>query len=233
MINGRYVRQSIMPYFNEKAQAKLKESTVAVVGCGGLGSLNIFYLASIGIGKLILVDDDVVTISNLNRQIIHNELDLEDFKVNSAARKVNNLNSQVQVIKKKLRITPNNCQKVLKTADLIIDAVDNYQTRYTLDEYAFDKNIPIVFGGVEGFNGFIYAKPSNRFPRYNEIFKNQRKTSHKSPIGVYGAGVGIVSAIQCNEAIKILVNPDCDATKIFSLDMKKDNFGIIEIEENE
>lgn len=196
----RYKRQRIMPYFNDQKQNAIHNSCIGVVGCGGLGSLNILYLASLGIGQ---------------------------FKVDSAYHRVKELNSTINMKVYRERLTYNNCRDVLKECDIIVDAVDNINTRKLLDDYTCKYNIPIVFAAVEGFHGFIYPKPSNQFPRYSSIFKYTE--NEKKEIGVYGAGVGIVSSIQCNEVIKLIGNTN-NITNIICIDMLSDSFGITRLE---
>ena len=223
----RYKRQRIMPYFNDQKQNAIHNSCIGVVGCGGLGSLNILYLASLGIGNLILIDDDKVSLSNLNRQIIHDESNIGQFKVDSAYHRVKELNSTINMKVYRERLTYNNCREVLKECDIIVDAVDNINTRKLLDDYTYKYNIPIVFAAVEGFHGFIYPKPSNQFPRYSSIFKYTE--NEKKEICVYGDGVGIVSSIQCNEVIKLIGNTN-NITNIICIDMLSDSFGITRLE---
>lgn len=226
--NIRYERQLIMPEIGQIGQSRLSPKTVAIIGCGGLGSLNILYLAAIGIGKLILVDDDIVEESNLNRQLVHNIHDIGEKKVLSAAQKIHLLNPNVEVKAVDQKLSATNIDAFLKEADIIVDAVDNLETRYLLDEYSTKKCKPIVFAAVEGFKGFIYTKLRKKSIPYTKLFPTNPQP-RKGKIGVFGAGVGIVSSVECVEVIKYLLEKE-NCSKIINIDMLANNQEVIELD---
>lgn len=226
-MNSRYERQLIMDEIGENGQQKLHDKKVAIIGCGGLGSLNIYYFASIGVGHILLVDDDKVEMTNLNRQIIHTVNDIGRFKVDSAEESILKLNPDIHVIKEYRRLTSENADSILTNVDIIIDAVDNIETRYTLDDYCNKTDKPIIFAAVEGFKGFVYVKTSNKSPDYSTIFPIPPRHA-KRKIGVFGAGVGVVSSVECVEGVKILLDMAI-SSKILNMDLMKNYFEEIDV----
>lgn len=213
----RYRRQLIMNEIGETGQKKIEQTTVAIVGCGGLGSLNIYYLAALGIKRLILIDDDKVEESNLNRQIIHDFDSLQQYKAHSAREKVKRLNSNVQVTTCCERLNQDNINDILADADIIVDAVDNLETRYFLDEYCSTYNKPVIFAAVEGFNGSIYARLTNKMKPYSEIFRKSK--IKKREIGVAGAAVGVISSLQCTEVLKYIIANEPSYNSLLSINL--------------
>jgi len=130
----RYSRHIILPEVGGKGQKKLLESSVLIIGAGGLGSPSAYYLGAAGIGKIGIIDGDVVELSNLQRQIIHSTTDLGKPKVESAKETINKLNNDVNVITYKDRINSGNIMKIIKDYDLILDGCDNFPTRYLVND---------------------------------------------------------------------------------------------------
>ncbi|EPU1811167.1 HesA/MoeB/ThiF family protein [Listeria monocytogenes] len=206
-----------MDEIGKAGQQKIEDTTIAIIGCGGLGSANIYNLAALGIKKIILIDNDKVELSNLNRQYIHNHDDLGKFKAQSAQEKVNKLNNNVETVISCKRLDESNIVELLSDADIIIDAVDNIETRYLLDEYCTKYDKPVFFGAVEGFYGTIYARLSTKMKPYSAIF-NKTKAA-KREIGVVGAAVSVISSIQCTEVLKYIVLERKENSMLLHIDL--------------
>jgi len=202
IMRERYARQISMEGFGQKAQDQLASSCVAVVGIGGLGSPACQYLAAVGVGKLILVDDQKVEESNLNRQVLHFEEDarLPRYKVESARIKLKALNSEIMIEALPMKIEEDNVY-VLENADLVLDCLDNPKSRYILNRHCLSKRIPLVHGAVEGAAGHVFTVvpggPCLRcaFPKLTPRYK---------PVPVLGAAAGVIGCMQAMEAIKLI-----------------------------
>jgi adenylyltransferase/sulfurtransferase len=151
----RYDRQLIMENIGEEGQKKLKQAHVFIAGAGGLGSPLSILLATAGIGKLRIVDHGAVELSNLNRQILYGNEDLGKTKVLCAQKALERLNPYIQVEAIKSTIQINNVDKLVGPCGIIVDALDNFATRYLLNEVAFQRGIPLVHGGVQEFYGQV------------------------------------------------------------------------------
>ena len=198
----RYDRQILYPAFGEEGQRKLKQAHVLIAGVGGLGSPVAIYLASAGVGKLTLVDCDAVELSNLNRQILHWEADIGEQKVTSAARKLEKLNSTVEVNSHAVRITPENYSGLLQGVDLVMDCMDNMATRFVLNEGCIKAGIPLIHGGIYGMMGEITTIIPGQTPCFECIFP--RDVEGKSPFPVFGFTPALIASLQVMEAIKLL-----------------------------
>ena len=197
----RYNRQILIRGFGETGQEKLKNSTVFVAGAGGLGSPVATYLAVAGIGHIVLVDMDVVDLSNLNRQILHWDENVEQYKVKSAEVKLNGINPTIKVTPLQVKITEENVLNLTKGADLIIDAMDNYPTRYLLNQAAITYNIPLIHASVWGLEGRITTIIPGKTPCLKCL------VPEAPPIEVFpvlGATPGVIGTLQVTEAIKLL-----------------------------
>lgn len=148
----RYDRQLKLSGFGTAEQQKLQGAHVLVVGLGGLGSPVATYLAAAGIGQLTLVDGDEVALHNLHRQVLYHENDTNQLKVNTAANRLSRMNSEIQIHSISERLTSDNADELIKTADLIVDGTDNLQTRYVINQACLRHEKPWVFAAVSGFN---------------------------------------------------------------------------------
>lgn len=166
----RYSRHIKIPEIGEEGQQQLLASRALLVGAGGLGSPAGYYLAAAGVGTLGIVDDDVVERSNLQRQILHTDEDVGQPKVESAERRINQLNPDVEVVKHQTRLNDDNVRDLLDGYDIIIDGADNFPTRYTVNEAAMDMGIPIVHGSIFRFEGQVTTFLPNSGPCYKCLF---------------------------------------------------------------
>ena len=196
----RYDRQ--IRLLGEDGQEKLKDAKVFIAGAGGLGCPISIYLAAAGIGKINLVDKDIVALSNLNRQILHWEKDVDREKAISAREKLTEINSDIKIDAKSETITEDNASDLVADADLIIDAMDNFPTRYLLNRTALVKGIPFVHGAINGFHGQATTVLPGESACLRCIF---REAPPPSVFPVLGVTPGIIGLIQASEAIKYIV----------------------------
>ena len=204
--HARYSRQTILPEFGPEGQLKLQAAKVLVVGAGGLGCPILQYLAAAGMGEIGIIDDDVVTLSNLHRQILYNEADLGKSKATVAKTKLEFLNPHVRLTAYNDRLTTQNASKIFQNYDLIIDGSDNFETRYLVNDTCVAINKPLVFGSIYKFEGQVSVFNYNAGPNYRDLYPtapDPGETPNCSDIGVLGVLAGVVGLYMANEAIKI------------------------------
>jgi molybdopterin/thiamine biosynthesis adenylyltransferase len=210
----RYMRHILLPEIGGSGQQRLKTARVLVIGAGGLGSPVLEYLAGAGVGTLVIVDDDVVSVSNLQRQIIHSTSNVGTRKVDSAVARIAEINPHVSVLAHPSRFAPENADGLLQGVDLVIDGSDNFATRYLAADMAEDAKIPLVTGAVGRFDGSLTVLkpyevgPDGRLlPRYRDLFP-EIPPDGMLPVcaetGVIGALTGVIGTLMAMEAIKIL-----------------------------
>jgi len=203
----RYSRQILMPEFDIEGQEKLRKATVLVVGLGGLGSPVALYLAAAGIGKLVLADGDNVDLSNLQRQIAHRTEDIGRNKAQSAAEAIAALNPEVATEVVAQTLTEEDMASLVGTADLVVDATDNYPVRYALNRGCIAAKIPLVSAAaVRGEGQITVFDPANGGPCYRCLYPEQgaQTALSCSESGVLAPVVGILGSMQAMEAIKVL-----------------------------
>ena len=200
---NRYERQICIGEIGAAGQAKIKQARICICGAGGLGSPVAIYLAAAGIGTITLVDRDRVTLSNLNRQILHHQTDIGRYKVDSAKGKLNRLNSHVIVNTRQINITKENVTGLVSGHDVIIDALDNLETRYTLNKAAQELNIPFIHGAVSGFEGRIMTVMPGYSTCLRCLYHGPVEPSPATP--VIGVTPAVIGALQATEAIKCIV----------------------------
>jgi len=203
----RYSRQILLPGFDEDKQQTLLDSHVIIMGLGGLGSPVAMYLAAAGIGKLTLVDFDHVDLSNLQRQIIHTTHSLKQAKVDSAATAINNLNPQVNTVCINRKLAQDELESQLNSADLMVDATDNFATRFMINRACHNTLTPLVSGAAIRMEGqvsvFDFKNPNS--PCYRCLYdEDGEENTSCSENGVMAPMVGIIGSIQAMEAIKLL-----------------------------
>jgi len=198
----RYRRQIYYPYLGEEGQDKLKRSHVVVAGVGGLGSPNAIYLAAAGIGRLTIIDYDVVSLSNLNRQILHYDQDVGREKVVSAYEKLGRLNPTVMVRPLNARIDEANAANLIAGADLVIDGLDNFETRLIVNKTCVDLGIPFIHGGIHSLMGEVTTIIPGKTPCYACLC--QEIPEQEEEIPVLGPLPGVIACVQVMEAIKYL-----------------------------
>ncbi|MDP6525176.1 MAG: molybdopterin-synthase adenylyltransferase MoeB [Kiritimatiellia bacterium] len=203
----RYARHIALEGFGFQAQQTLLKSSVLLVGAGGLGSPATIYLAAAGIGRIGIIDDDVVDLSNLQRQIIHRTCDTGVTKVESAERAILDCNPGIQVDTFDERFTESNARELVGSYDLVIDGADNFPTRYLINDAAYLEKRPVVHGSIYHFEGqaAVFNPPAG--PCYRCIFPDPPKPGTVpscAEAGVLGVLPGIIGVVEATEAIKIL-----------------------------
>ena len=205
----RYARHIMLPEVGERGQEKLLKARVLCLGAGGLGSPAALYLAAAGVGTLGIIDADVVDASNLQRQILHGTSTVGVPKVESAKQRLNDLNPDVNVIAYQERLTSENIDRVLADGwDVIGDGLDNFPTRYLINDASVWKNIPVVHGSIFRFDGQVTTFWPGHGPCYRCLYP-EPPPAHLAPscaeAGVFGILPGIVGTAQATEAIKLIL----------------------------
>lgn len=203
----RYSRHLVLPEFGINAQTRLKSSKVVIVGAGGLGCPVILYLSAAGIGRLTIIDDDKVSLSNLQRQVLFTEEDINKSKSHCAAERLKKINPEIIVVSINQRLTALNAFNLLSGNDLVIDCTDNFSTRYLINDACVLLNIPFVYGSVFRFEGQVSVFNFNNGPNYRDLYPTPPKPDtvpNCEQSGVLGALTGIIGSFQSLEALKIL-----------------------------
>ena len=205
---ARYSRHLLLPQVGEEGQRRLTTSKVLVIGAGGLGSPSALYLAAAGVGTLGIVDSDVVDVTNLQRQILHNTDRLGRRKVDSARQTLNALNPLVEVVAIPERLTADNAFDLVDGYDVVVDGADNFPTRYLLNDVSLHVRIPVVHGSVFRFEGQASVFAPYAGPCYRCLFPEPpppELAPSCSEAGVLGVVPGIIGSIQAAETIKLLL----------------------------
>ncbi|NJD56008.1 MAG: HesA/MoeB/ThiF family protein [Nitrospirae bacterium] len=197
----RYTRQMMMEGWGEETQQKIKDSTVFIAGAGGLGSPVSIYLAVAGVGNIRVCDFDSPDWSNLNRQILHNHGRIGVNKAVSAKQTLEELNPDITVIAFTDKIVAENVDELVGDSVLILDCMDNFPTRYLLNECAIRKKIPMVHGSIWGLDGRLTFIQSPETPCLRCYFP---ESPPKEVFPVLGATPGVIGTLQAMEAIKFL-----------------------------
>jgi molybdopterin/thiamine biosynthesis adenylyltransferase len=191
-----------------EGQERILQSHVLVIGAGGLGSPVVLYLASAGVGRITLVDDDVVDVTNLQRQIAHTLSDVGEYKANSAMKKIANINADVQVIPVLQRADAVMLDGLVAQADVVIDCCDNFATRHAINAACVQHHKPLVSGAAIRFDGQITVFDSrvDASPCYACIFPPDASLEETrcATMGVFAPLVGIIGAMQAAEALKLI-----------------------------
>ena len=204
----RYERQLILPEIGEAGQARLAASAVGIVGVGGLGSPVAQYLAAAGVGRLVLVDDDVVEEVNLNRQVIHRMATVGAPKTESAAAALRALNPAVAVETRTGRLTAATGPAMLRGVDLIVDCCDSHATRYDISATAVALGVPVVHGSVIRWEGVVTVLHHRGGPCYRCLFPvppDPALFATAKTDCVVGPICGVVGSLQAMEAVKVLL----------------------------
>ncbi|MGZ4419427.1 MAG: molybdopterin-synthase adenylyltransferase MoeB [Gaiellaceae bacterium] len=204
---ARYSRHLLIPEVGEEGQLKLLDSKVLLIGAGGLGSPASLYLAAAGVGRIGIVDADVVDESNLQRQIVHSTDSLGEPKVESAKRTIEALNPDVEVVAYKERLTSENVERILADGwDVIVDGADNFPTRYLVNDASIWHKIPVVHGSIYRFEGQVTVFKPHEGPCYRCLFPTPPPPELAPSCaegGVLGVLPGVIGSLQASEALKL------------------------------
>ena len=203
----RYDRQMILPEIGEEGQKKLLNAKVLIVGVGGLGSPIALYLAGAGVGCIGLLDDDVVRISNLQRQVLYSEKELGKSKAVCAAERLSALNSEIKVQSYSTRLTEDNAFDIIGEYDMVVDGCDNFATRYLINDICIQQEKPYIYGAICGFEGQVSVfNFGNRKKSYRDLYPDEEemKRMPPPPKGVMGITPAVVGSIEATEVLKVI-----------------------------
>ena len=201
----RYSRQIISPLIGEEGQKKLSRISVLQIGAGGLGSPCSLYLTAAGIKELTILDNDILDVSNLQRQILYNETQIGKNKADLTKKVLSNLNSEVQINTYKDHIDEASIKKYLKGQDFIVDCSDNLPTKFLVNKVAVENNMKCVIAGIKDFYGQIITINPKKSACYQCVFPDPEKDSidpNAGPLPVIGVTPGVLGTLEALEVIK-------------------------------
>ena len=204
----RYARHLVLPEIGLEGQKRLKASRVLLIGAGGLGSAVALYLAGVGIGTLGIADDDEVSLSNLQRQVLHGTASLGHLKTNSARSRLEDLNPELEILTYTERFTRKRGQKIGQDYDLIVDGTDNFETRYAINDVCLEVGIPYVYGAIFRLQGQASVLCTAGGPCYRCLFPEpppKGSVLSGEQAGILGAIPGTIGTIEATEVVKLIV----------------------------
>lgn len=204
----RFARQLVLEGIGEAGQERLKAARVLVIGAGGLGSPAALYLAAAGVGTLGIVDFDTVSLSNLNRQILHRTADLGRLKTESAAERLTALNPALRVVPYPERLTPERAAELANAYDVVVECSDNFETKFLVNEACVRTGTPLVWASVLAWEGQMSVVMPGKGPCYRCLFPPSirlEKVPTAREVGILGAVAGTFGALEAVEAIKLLL----------------------------
>jgi molybdopterin/thiamine biosynthesis adenylyltransferase/rhodanese-related sulfurtransferase len=222
--DARYSRQQRVGYFGADSQLRLKGARVLIVGVGGLGSPVSLFLAGAGVGNLILVDHDVVSLSNLHRQILFQESDINQPKVVAAKKRLSALNSELEIEVVNAALSPSNARELVDQATVVVDATDSFLASYLLSDLCFASRTPLVTASVlttHGYLGVFCGTSDQPAPSLRAVFASPSKTAANcNTAGVTGPSVGIIGSYQAQEVLKVILADESQLLgKLMTLDL--------------
>lgn len=214
----RYSRQIILPEIGEEGQKKLSSAKVLIVGVGGLGSPIALYLSGAGVGEIGIIDGDVVSVSNLQRQVLYEESQVGKPKVECAKERLAALNSEISITPYNAFLTPENAMEIISHYDLVVDGTDNLDVRYVISDACASQGKPYVYGAITGLEGQVAVLCSGK-TTYRTLFPEKKSSEpSKEVIGVTPGLVGIVEASQVLQIICGYGEPLID--KLWTIDLR-------------
>lgn len=225
----RYDRQIRIPDFGLEGQIKLKNSKVAVVGIGGLGCIASLYLAAAGVGRLILIDKEKFELSNLNRQILGYPSDLGKFKVDVAKARLEEFNPEIKIEAIPFELSEKNIGAIIGHVDVVVDCLDNWETRLLINDYCIVKNIPLVHAAVSELYGQITTVIPRKGPCLRCIFY-RIPTVQTNVVPILGAVSAVLASLEVLEAIKLLTGiGETLVGRMLFIDLKRMSFDTIRL----
>lgn len=222
----RYSRHFLLKEIGEKGQEKIKQAKVLVIGAGGLGSPILLYLAAAGVGTLGFMDDDRISASNLQRQILYDTDNIGKMKVEVAANKLKALNPDCHLIAIPQRLTAQNATETINKYDIVVDATDNLASRYLINDACIETGKPFVYGSICEFKGQISVFNYQGGPNYRDLYPYHEKIADfQQPLGVIGALPGTIGSIQATETLKLILGSKTTLSgKLLLIDLLKGSF---------
>ena len=206
-MNNQYHRQTLLPEIGEEGQQKLKQAKVLIVGVGGLGCPIALYLATAGVGCLGLIDDDIVSLSNLHRQVLYDEADIGQPKAQCAVRHLQKKNRDIELTAYPMRLTKENAETLIRDYDIVVDGCDNHATRYLISDVCHRLQKPYVYAAIGAFQGQVgILCYDHDAPTYRTLFPDEEAMlSVEAGKGVIGTTPAVVGSIAANEVLKLTV----------------------------
>jgi sulfur-carrier protein adenylyltransferase/sulfurtransferase len=233
-VGGRYARHVVLPGVGEEGQRRIRSARVLVVGAGGLGSPVLLYLAAAGVGALGVVDFDVVDITNLQRQVVHDTPGIGTPKVDSAARAVGALNPEVEVERFGERITAGNALEIMGGWDVVVDATDAFPTRYLVNDASLHLRVPVVHGSIFRWDGQVTVFSPYRGPCYRCLFPEPpppELAPNCAEAGVLGVLPGVIGSLQAVEVLKLILGLGQPLVgRLLTYDALSQDFGTLRFE---
>tara|TARA_B100002052_G_scaffold284504_1_gene296457 strand:- start:165 stop:935 length:771 start_codon:yes stop_codon:yes gene_type:complete len=225
----RYTRHILLKEIGGSGQKLLKKSSITMVGAGGLGSIILYYLAAAGIGNIKIVDDDIVSLSNLQRQILFKNEDLGNKKVIAAKKNLLSLNPQIKIEIFDEKFNEKSSKKLINNCDILIDGTDNYKSKSSICKIAFNETIPLVYGGLSQWEGQVcFFDPKSDSICFGCIFPNDPGQEFEDSclnFGIIGPIVGVIGSLMAAEVIKFLTSSGKPITnKILTYDCLQGEF---------
>ncbi|MDE9365835.1 molybdopterin-synthase adenylyltransferase MoeB [Luteipulveratus sp. YIM 133132] len=208
MSEARYARHLLLPEVGPAGQQRLRDARVVVIGAGGLGSPVLLYLAAAGVGRLDVVDDDTVDVTNLQRQVLHATPAVGAAKVDSAQERLRDLNPDVEVVTHRVRVGADNVTDLVGGADVVVDGTDNFATRYLLNDACVLAGVPLVWGSILRFDGQVSVWWRGHGPCYRCVFPTPPAPGEVPSCaegGVLGAVASVIGSVQATEVLKLLI----------------------------
>ena len=222
-MHERFSRQIMLPEIGIEGQMALRKSSVLIVGVGGLGSPVALYLAAAGIGRIGIIDRDVVSLSNLQRQILYKERETGLKKSECTAIRIKEISSDIAIEQYDKRLNIENAFNIIKKYDLVVDCSDNAATRYLIDDICAQQNKPFVYGAITEYTGQVSVFDTRQNWRYIDLYPD-RDSAEKRPVegmGVIGSLPGIIGSVQATEVIKIITHlGEPLVGRIFTIDIR-------------
>ncbi len=232
----RYSRHILLPEVGGKGQKKIAKARMLLVGAGGLGSPAALYLAAAGVGTIGLIDSDMVDLTNLQRQVLHHTPDVGRPKVLSGKEKMQALNPDVQVVMHEERLTSKNALKLVGEYDVVIDGVDNFPSKFLINDACYFADKPLVHGAILRFDGRVTTIIPKKSACYRCIFKTPPPpglVASCQEAGVIGVLAGIIGTIQATEALKLILGIGKPLTnRLLDFDARRTQFREIRVRRN-
>ena len=221
-MNNKYHRQTLLSEIGEEGQEKLKQARVLIAGVGGLGCPIALYLTTAGVGRLGLIDDDVVSLSNLHRQVLYNEADIGQPKAECAVRHLQAKNSDIHIEGYPFRLDKENAEALIAKYDIVVDGCDNHATRYLISDVCHRQQKPYVYAAIGAFQGQVgvlcYDEQAST---YRTLFPDEDvMCDRKAEKGVIGTTPAVIGSLVANEVIKLIIGyGDVLKNKLFCIDL--------------
>ncbi|MBL0691640.1 MAG: HesA/MoeB/ThiF family protein [SAR324 cluster bacterium] len=235
---ARYIRQIDLTTLGAKGQGKLKQSSVLIVGCGGLGSIASLYLAGAGVGHIGLLDYDKVEISNLHRQIIYRTKCLGEYKVEAAREELQQINYEIKISLHQLKITTNtNIDDLIANYECVLDGTDDLAVKLLLNKACYRQKKPLFHGGVSQWGGQVTSivPPLAELPClacFSDNIDGGIQADNRLLEGILGPVCGLIASIQAMEVIKFIIKEKVLSGKLLLIDGKDLNFTFIQLKKN-